>query len=93
MKTREQLDAANRHASYMRGWVDGAKVTTMRAEFDNHADEDLRAAYHRGYARGQGARSIASRDATVLYGHEPQILRLQVSTANALVMPPGCADE
>ena len=77
MKTKEQISAANRHASYMRGWRDGASVSAMRSEFDSHADEGIRNAYSLGYRSGRDARSFASRVASQLYGHEPEILRLQ----------------
>lgn len=77
MKTREQINAANLHASYMRGWVDGAKVTAMRAEFDSHANVGMRQAYHVGYHDGRSARGLASTAASSRYGHWPEILRLQ----------------
>ena len=77
VKTPAQIAAANQHASYMCGWVDGAKVTAMRSEFDTHANEQIRAAYNRGYSDGRAARRLASKHATQLYGYEPQILRLQ----------------
>lgn len=72
-----RLAAANQHASYMRGWVDGAKVSAMRPELiERPAGEPLRVAYERGYGSGRDARSIASQNATNIYGHQPQILRL-----------------
>lgn len=77
MKTKEQIAAANQHASFMRGWHDGASVSAMRSEFDSHADEGIRNAYNLGYQSGRDDRSFASQRASLLYGYEPEILRLQ----------------
>lgn len=60
----------------MRGWVDGAKVSAMRAEFDSHASDAMRTAYHMGYGDGRDARSLASQYASEISGHQPEIIRL-----------------
>lgn len=80
-KTAEQIDAANRYESYMRGWRDGAVITAMRPEFIELAPgAPLRMSYEDGYRDGRAARSAASQYATRVTGHEPTILRLQDGT-------------
>jgi len=73
-----EINAANQHASYIRGWIDGAKISALRPEFmERDKGELLRLAYELGYSDGRAAQSSASHHATDLYGHEPEILRLQ----------------
>ena len=76
MKTREQLDASNRYEAYRRGWVAGAATRSMDVRIADHTDEGIKAAYNRGYADGCLALQDALTDATHVYGHTPNILRL-----------------
>lgn len=71
-RTPEQIEAANRFHSYMRGWQDGAAMRSKREEFRAHRLEEI---YERGYGDGVAAFGMASASAGAAYEHRPSILR------------------
>ncbi len=70
-----EVNAANEHASYMRGWTDGVRATAMRAGFTTHSVEPIRRGYIEGYTAGRADRARAYFTATVRIGHTPSVLR------------------
>ncbi len=73
--TPEQVVAANRYHSYVRGWKDGAKHAIRRTAFTEHENTELRDAYVLGYQDGGVAVAKASEHAQDKYGYVPSILR------------------
>jgi hypothetical protein len=67
--------AAEVFASYMKGWVAGAKFSALDPAFTDHPKQ-LCDEYHDGYAAGRTARNEAARATAERTGHEPQIMRL-----------------
>ena len=66
-KSKAEIDRRNRHASYMRGWRDGAKGVAMRTEFTGHENHGIRHAYSVGYDAGVGAYAKAAVDAARMF--------------------------
>lgn len=72
-RTKEEIAAANRHHSYMKGWRAGACANAKDRLFAEHA---LYAAdYEKGYEDGTAARGVAAETATFRTGHRSSILR------------------
>lgn len=71
-----QVRAGNQWNSYVRGWQHGAAVKPLDPKFTGHANDEIAAAYRRGYSAGRDARNIASQDAATIYGYTPSVLRL-----------------
>jgi hypothetical protein len=73
--TPDSIDRANHYHAYMKGWRHGGAGRAMDPGHRNHENEDLRAAYSKGYSDGYVARSNAAVAAQVTYGHTPTLLR------------------
>lgn len=76
-KSQDEIDASNQYASFMKGWVDGARVTATHTLFTEHTSQLIRDAYNAGYTAGRAARNKAAEDASRTYGYTPSVLRLQ----------------
>jgi hypothetical protein len=64
------------YATYMRGWAAGATSKAMDPLFTQHADQDIRDEYAKGYGDGRADRSTASQVASARSGYTPRILRI-----------------
>ena len=79
-KTKENIDAANKYHTWIRGWRDGAGMRPMRPDHSTHPT--LGTTYNEAYAAGQqAARDIATTAAT-RFGYTPSILRLADADTN-----------
>lgn len=71
-----QVRAGNLWNSYVRGWAHGAAVKALDPKFTGHANDEIAAAYKRGYSEGRDARNVAAMNAAASYGYTPSVVRL-----------------
>lgn len=72
-RTREQIDAANKYHTWIRGWRDGATGRAKRPDHANHPT--LGTTYNEAYMAGIHAAGAMSTEAAKRFGHVPSILR------------------
>lgn len=80
-RTPEQIDAANRYHTWVRGYRDGFGSLAKRKDHEQHPTlgDVYREAYEAGHVAGNQMRT----EAAARFGHEPSILRAVETLENA----------
>ncbi len=63
------------YMQYMFGFFSAAGCKAIDPKRAEHANEQMRAAYSDGYTVGKAFQKLAQRQASLIYGYEPTIIR------------------